>query len=176
MRSGIPWPSLDSGQLALDDDTFRSMAKAYPAVSPLRELRHALSEMRLNNIPVGSDGRNRTLISPFSSRTGRNQPSNSRFLFGTATWLRGLIKPTDGMAIAYLDFSSQEIAIAAALSGDEPCGALTAIPICNSQLMPDWRLPARIRPRTATYVGSARRSCSMCCTEWASTDWPPAPA
>ena len=99
VRSGIPWPTLESGQLALDDDTFRSMAKAYPAVSPLPELRHALSEMRLNNIPVGSDGRNRTLISPFSSRTGRNQP-NSRFLFGTATWLRGLIKPAEGMAIA----------------------------------------------------------------------------
>jgi hypothetical protein len=118
IRSGIPWPRLDSGQLALDDDTFRAMAKAYPAVSPLRELRHALSEMRLNNIPIGADGRNRTLISPFSSRTGRNQPSSSRFLFGTATWLRGLIKPEEGMAIAYLDFSSQEIAIAAALSGD----------------------------------------------------------
>ena len=119
LRSGIPWPTLDSGQLALDDDTFRSMAKAYPAVSPLRELRHALGEMRLNNIPVGADGRNRTLISPFSSRTGRNQPSNARFLFGTATWLRGLIRPGEGMALAYLDFSSQEIAIAAALSGDE---------------------------------------------------------
>ena len=118
-RSGIPWPLLDSGQLALDDDTFRSMAKAYPVVSPLRELRHTLSAMRLNNLPVGSDGRNRTLISPFRSRTGRNQPSNSHFLFGTATWLRGLIKPVEGMAIAYLDISSQEIAIAAALSGDE---------------------------------------------------------
>jgi DNA polymerase I-like protein with 3'-5' exonuclease and polymerase domains len=74
--------------------------------------------MRLNDISVGADGRNRTLISPFQSRTGRNQPSNSRFIFGAAVWLRGLVKPAEGMAIAYLDFSSQEIAIAAALSGD----------------------------------------------------------
>ena len=116
--TGTPWPTLDSGQLALDDDTFRQMARAYPAVSPLRELRHALGEMRLNDIPIGPDGRNRTLISPFRSITGRNQPSNSKFLFGTAVWLRGLIKPAEGMAVAYLDFSSQEIAIAAALSGD----------------------------------------------------------
>lgn len=117
-KYGIPWPRHESGQLALDDDTFRQMARSYPLVSPLRELRHALAGMRLNDIPVGRDGRNRTLLSPFRSRTGRNQPSNSRFLFGTAVWLRGLIKPDEGMALAYLDFSSQEIAIAAALSGD----------------------------------------------------------
>lgn len=118
VRTGTPWPRLDSGQFALGDDTFRQMARAYPAMSPLRELRHALGGMRLNDIQVGPDGRNRVMLSPFSSRTGRNQPSNSRFLFGTAVWLRGLIKPAEGMALAYLDFSSQEIAIAAALSGD----------------------------------------------------------
>lgn len=115
---GIPWPMSESGKLALDDDTFRRMAKLYPAVSALRELRHALGELRLNAITVGPDGRNRTLLSPLRSRTGRNQPSNSKFLFGSATWTRGLIKPAEGRAIAYLDFASQEIAIAAALSGD----------------------------------------------------------
>jgi DNA polymerase-1 len=115
----IPWRRLPSGQLALDDDTFRNMAKAYPQVAALRELRHALAAMRQIDIPVGADGRNRVMLSPFRSRTGRNQPSNSEFLFGSATWLRGLIKPAEGNAIAYLDFSSQEIAIAAALSGDD---------------------------------------------------------
>ena len=117
-RNGIPWPRLDSGALALDDDTFREMARARPEVSALRELRHALSGMRLADIPVGPDGRSRTLLSAFRSKTGRNQPSNSKFLFGTAVWLRGLIQPEPGTAIAYLDFGSQEIAIAAALSGD----------------------------------------------------------
>lgn len=74
--------------------------------------------MRLNDLEVGSDGRARTMLSPFRAKTGRNQPSTSKFIFGSATWMRGLIKPAEGMAIAYLDFSSQEIAIAAALSGD----------------------------------------------------------
>lgn len=114
----IPWPRLVTGQLMLDDDTFRSVAKSYPEVSALRELRYALGQLRLNSLPVGADGRNRTMLSPLRSRTGRNQPSNSKFLFGSATWLRGLIKPGKGMAVAYLDFSSQEIGIAAALSND----------------------------------------------------------
>ncbi|HJZ53632.1 MAG TPA: DNA polymerase [Gemmataceae bacterium] len=118
-RKRIPWPRLPSGALALDDETFREMAKMYPAeVGPMRELRHTLGQMRLNELAVGSDGRNRVLLSAFRSVTGRNQPSNSRFIFGPSTWLRSLIKPAPGRALAYIDWSQQELAIAAALSAD----------------------------------------------------------
>lgn len=88
---GIPWPLLESGNLDLSDETFRQMAKAYPAVSPMRELRSALSDLRLNDLAVGGDRRNRTILSVFRSRTGRNQPSNTRFIFGPSVWLRSLI-------------------------------------------------------------------------------------
>jgi DNA polymerase I len=79
---GIPWPRLESGRLDLSDNAFRQMAKAYPVVSPMRELRSALSDLRLNDLAVGQDGRNRTLLSVFRSRTGRNQPSNTKYIFG----------------------------------------------------------------------------------------------
>jgi len=114
----IPWPLLASGSLDLKDDTFKAMAQSYPSLGPLRELRVTLSQMRLSELAVGTDGRNRTLLSAFRARTGRNQPSNARFVFGTAVWLRGLIKPRDGYGIAYIDWSQQEFGIAAALSGD----------------------------------------------------------
>jgi DNA polymerase-1 len=116
--NNIPWPLLESGCLDLSDGTFRQQARAYPAVSPLRELRSSLSDLRLNALAVGADARNRTLLSAFSSRTGRNQPSNTKFIFGPSVWLRGLIKPPPGHAVAYVDWSQQEIGIAAALSGD----------------------------------------------------------
>jgi DNA polymerase-1 len=118
IRSGIPWPRLPSGQLDLSDDTFREQARSHLAIAPLRELRDALSKMRLSALAVGSDGRNRTLLSAFRARTGRNQPSNSRYIFGPSAWLRSLIKPTEGNALVYIDWSSQEFGIAAALSGD----------------------------------------------------------
>ena len=118
-REGIAWPRLPSGALEMTDDTFRQMARIHPRVAPIRELRSALSEMRLSNITVGDDGRNRCLLSPFSSKTGRNQPSNSRFIFGPSVWLRGLIKPRAGYCLAYIDYSQQEFGIAAALSGDQ---------------------------------------------------------
>jgi hypothetical protein len=48
--NNIPWPLLESGNLDLSDDTFRHQARAYPAVSPLRELRSSLSDLRLNDL------------------------------------------------------------------------------------------------------------------------------
>jgi len=119
IRKNKAWPRLPSGRLALDDDTFREMSRSDPDVAPIRELRVSLSQMRLANLAVGSDGRNRCLLSAFRARTSRNQPSNSKFIFGPAVWLRGLIRPTRGFGLAYIDYSQQEFGIAAALSGDE---------------------------------------------------------
>ena len=116
---GIPWPTLGSGALALDDDTFRVQTGRWPELHPLYELRASLSGMRLTGLQVGADGRNRCLLSPFQAVTGRNQPSNTKFVFGPARWMRGLIRPPEGCGIAYVDFSSQEIGVAAGLSGDE---------------------------------------------------------
>jgi len=115
----IAWPRLPSGELQLDRDTFKMMALRYPQLANLRELRKTLAEMREIKLTVGCDGRNRTLLSPFQSKTGRNQPSTTKFIFGLPAWARSLIKPEPGTALAYLDFSSQEIAIAACLSNDE---------------------------------------------------------
>jgi len=118
-RKGMPWPCLDSGKLALDDETFKQMSKTYPEVSPLHELRRLSSELMTLRLSVWPDGRNRCMLSPFQSKTGRNQPSTTKFIFGPSTWLRGLIKPTEGLAVAYIDYSQQEFGIAAILSGDE---------------------------------------------------------
>jgi hypothetical protein len=120
ITNNIPWPRLPTGQLDMGDDTFRSMAKAYPQVSELRELRSSLGKMRLfDDLAIGPDGRNRTAIMPFRASTSRNQPSNAKFIFGPSRWLRSLIKPEPGRALAYIDYCQQEFAIAAALSGDE---------------------------------------------------------
>jgi hypothetical protein len=114
----IAWPRLDSGALALDDSTFREMARSHPDIALIHELRQSLSNLKLNDLSVGSDGRNRLMLSPFGARTGRNTASNTKFVFGPAVWLRALIKPEEGRAIAYVDWSQQEFGIAAYLSGD----------------------------------------------------------
>ncbi|MEN9722596.1 MAG: polymerase thermostable [Pseudomonadota bacterium] len=119
VRENIPWPRLPGQEkLALDDDTFKFMSRRYPQIVPLRDVLSMLSTMRLSELPVGRDGRNRCLLSAFQSRTGRNQPSNSKFIFGPSRWVRNLIMPQEGSALSYIDWSQQEVGIAAALSGD----------------------------------------------------------
>lgn len=114
----IPWPRLESGALDLAEDTFKDMTRAYPQLMPLHELRCTLSQLKLHRLTVGPDGRNRCMLSPFASKSGRNQPSNAKFIFGPATWIRSLIAPLPGWGLAYCDWSAQEFGIAAYLSGD----------------------------------------------------------
>jgi hypothetical protein len=117
-RKGFAWPRTESGELARDEATFREMVKVYPEVALLGSLLHSLGQLRLEDLAVGKDGRNRCLLSPFRAKTGRNQPSNTRFIFGPSVWLRSLIQPPLDFGLAYIDWSQQEIGIAAALSGD----------------------------------------------------------
>jgi len=53
---------------------------------------------------------------PFKAKTSRTQPKASQWIFSPAVWLRSLIKPTPGMAVAYIDWSAMEFLIAASLS------------------------------------------------------------
>ena len=119
VHRGIVWPRLKSGRLILDDDTFREMSRAYPQLAPLRQLRQTRVQLRELKLSVGDDGRNRSPLFPFSSLTGRNQPSTNQRVYGLASWLRGLIRPQPGFALAYVDFAHQELAIAADASGDK---------------------------------------------------------
>ena len=129
------WPLLETGRLDLSRNTFRQMARAHPAIAPMHELRHGLSEMRLNDLAVGQDGRNRTILSALRSRTGRNQPGNTRYIFGPSVWLRGLVKPPPGFGVAYIDWSSTR----------DRCGGGPVRRYCTAGGLPDRRLLSSIR-------------------------------
>jgi DNA polymerase I-like protein with 3'-5' exonuclease and polymerase domains len=117
-RQGIPWPRRQKGELDINDDVFKDMAERYPVLQPLRQLRQALDMLHLSDLPVGKDGRNRCLMSPFGTITGRCAPSTTRFILGRPAWMRSLIRPEEGRALAHIDWSSQEYGIGAVLSGD----------------------------------------------------------
>jgi DNA polymerase I len=112
------WPTYADGTLDEREQTFREMAGRYPQIENLRELRYSISKLRLNDLHVGSDGRNRALLGAYGTKTGRNAPSNSKFVFGPAKWIRFLIAPPPGRALIHRDYCQQEVRIAAVLSGD----------------------------------------------------------
>jgi DNA polymerase-1 len=125
-REGIAWPRTETGKLDLRRKTFEGMSKGHPQLEDLRQLRYARDKMRKVKLAVGSDGRNRTVLWPFKAKTSRTQPKASEWIFSPAVWLRSLIKPGPGQALAYVDYSSMEFMIAAALS-DGHCGPVNTM-------------------------------------------------
>jgi DNA polymerase-1 len=117
-EQGIPWPRTEGGRLATDAKTFETMTKGHAELESLRQLKHIRDKMRVVELAVGRDDRNRTMLWPFKAKSGRTQPAASEWSFSPAVWMRNLIEPRPGMAIAYVDFSSMEFLIAAAKSND----------------------------------------------------------
>jgi hypothetical protein len=112
------WPRTDArGYLRTDQDTMKDQARAHPELDNLREMLLLRGALRDFPLAVGPDGRNRTELWAFGTATGRNAPSSTKSLMGASCCWRALMKPTEGKALAYVDYSAQEIAIAAALSG-----------------------------------------------------------
>jgi DNA polymerase-1 len=159
-RHRIPWPLTEKGHLSLEREVFKDRAKAYPELYPLYELRHVLGQLRLWSLAVGSDGRNRTPLWNLAVKTGRNQPSTSEYIFGPSRWIRHLIKPAPGWAVAYIDWKTQELGIAAALSGDERL--LEAVRSGEPYLA--FGISAGLAPEGATKAthGTIRDLCKAC--------------
>jgi hypothetical protein len=116
------WPrTTKSGVRRTDADTWHKQAALHSEIEGARVLFHTMNMDKLN-LACDVDGRNRVLLGAFGTVTGRNAPSgakeNGTFIFAPAKWARFLIKPPKGMALAYLDWASQEYGILGVLSGD----------------------------------------------------------
>ena len=119
-RQGIAfWPRTPTGLLCTDTKTLETIAKRCPAAAEFCLGKVMLNQLKTFDLSVGDDGRNRCMLSAYRSKTSRNQPSNSAFIYGLNAAFRSLIKPEPGRALVYLDFSGQEFAIAAYYSGDK---------------------------------------------------------
>jgi DNA polymerase family A len=109
------WPRLESGRLDIDSDAFRLMYHV-PGIEGLHALRDSLGVIVRARIPIGRDGRNRPSLFPFCTATGRN--AHAKSLYNPHAGMRSfMVFPADTIGV-YLDWRTQEIAVAAALSGD----------------------------------------------------------
>jgi DNA polymerase I len=116
-RSGIgAWPRLDSGQLDMDSDAFRLMYYA-PGIEGLHALRDSLGFIDKARLPIGRDGRNRPSLFPFGTTTGRNAHSKSPY--NAHAGMRSFMLFSPDTIGFYLDWRTQEVGVAAALSEDQ---------------------------------------------------------
>lgn len=110
-----------TGQYSMDDDEcMKPMALKHEYLRPLREVREFLTQGgNTLKYPVGSDGRNRSRLRPFSAVTSRSQPPTSENLPCATKSLRSLLAPHKGEVLITRDWSNAEFGIVAALSQDE---------------------------------------------------------
>ena len=106
------WPRLPSGRLDLSSDAFRLMYSAVPGVEALHALRDSLGFIVKARLPIGPDFRNRPSLFPFGTATGRN--AHARSPYNAHAAMRGFMKFEPGTIGFYLDWRSQEVAVAAA--------------------------------------------------------------
>lgn len=126
------WRKTEKGKLSLSKDAFGDF---YSSSSPGLGgafYRYLKTKQSLNGfLPppknskkksffdfVGSDQRVRPFFGTFGSQSSRSQPSATGFIPLKSHWMRNFIEPPEGMAIAGIDYASQEFLISAILSQD----------------------------------------------------------
>jgi DNA polymerase I len=112
----VAWPRLKSGALDTDSDAFKLMSHL-PGIENLHALRDSLGVIVRSRLPIGRDGRNRPSLFPFCTATGRN--AHSKSLFNAHAGMRSFMKFPEDVTGVYLDWRTQEVGVAAALSGDQ---------------------------------------------------------
>jgi DNA polymerase-1 len=129
----IPWERTEGDkQLLLKDEYFRDQVEVYTPIlrakyrnpdvqlvlQRLHFLRTTLSKLKEPKLAIGPDGRNRVILGPHGTVTDRNAYSTNQSIFGPDRWCRYTIVQPEGSALAYVDWSAQEIGITAFLSQD----------------------------------------------------------
>jgi hypothetical protein len=118
-RNQIPIPiDPKTGKDSCATKLIKSMIETYPLLKDYYEDKRMIDALKNLKLEIGADGRNRFWLNPFGTKTGRNNPSTNRALFGLPHTMRSFMKPSLGMALAQIDYGNQEIGIAAFLSND----------------------------------------------------------
>ena len=99
-------------------ESIKSMINTSPLMNEYYEDKRMIDALKNLKLEIGSDGRNRFWLNPFGTKTGRNNPSANRCIFGLPHTMRSFMRPPPGMAFAQVDVGAEEIGIAAALSLD----------------------------------------------------------
>ena len=110
------WPRLESGRLDISGDAFKIMYHL-PGIEALHALRDSLGFIVKAKLPIGRDGRNRPSLFPFGTATGRNAHRKSPY--NAHAGVRSFMLFSPDTIGCYLDWRTQEVGVAGALSSDE---------------------------------------------------------
>jgi DNA polymerase I-like protein with 3'-5' exonuclease and polymerase domains len=115
---GVPIPRTPkSGLVSTENETLQRLAQDHPVLNPLIDGLHTLGQLKDFDLPIGDDHRLRAWFAPFMTKTSRAAPPTNAYIYNLPAWFRATMQPPEGYALAYLDWSAMEFALAAVLSG-----------------------------------------------------------
>jgi DNA polymerase-1 len=113
------WPRTPGGALSTSEEAFETMADEWPLAKELGRFRAFLDQLKTFDLPIGEDGRARCALRPFGTLTARNNTAKGGgFIFAKSSVFRHLIRPPRGRALILVDWSAQELHVAARRSRD----------------------------------------------------------
>jgi hypothetical protein len=113
------WRRTPTGRLAISEDVFEEMAEAWPLAAELHRFRNLIDQLRSFDLSIGADGRNRVSLRSFGQISSRNNTAKGGgFIYARHSVFRHLIQAPEGRALVAVDWSAQELHIAARLSRD----------------------------------------------------------
>ena len=117
------WQRTKSNKLSKKKDYIGEMCKAIPSLELLHTTRNtinALNSTDLSELLVDGYIKPASGYRSMAQVTGRTSPKPKEgFVLNLPPWLRHIIQPQDDQVFIGIDWSQQEIAIAAVLSGDD---------------------------------------------------------
>jgi DNA polymerase I-like protein with 3'-5' exonuclease and polymerase domains len=93
------------------------MAERWPLAGELSRFLTFIDQLRTFDLPIGDDGRNRVSVRAFGTLTSRNNTAKGGgFILAKHSVFRYFLQPPKGKALILVDWSAQELHIAARLS------------------------------------------------------------
>ena len=116
------WKRTDAGRLCMEEDYVDEMVSGYKTIiEPVYLARNTLKQLNSTDLSkiMDDDGFVRPDYWAYQQKTSRTSPKPAKgFIMNLCPWLRMLCKPAQGRALVTIDFKSQEVLVAAALSKD----------------------------------------------------------
>lgn len=127
-ETGTTWKCTGSGKYSLDSNYLKEMddgalihdyRKHNDSLTAIKALATQKDGTVKLDASIGADCRQHPNFGPYGTKTGRNAPKASTFIFLGPKWFRILVDPKEGTYVCDLDAHSEEVAIAAALYNDD---------------------------------------------------------
>ena len=112
------WPLTITGKYKTDEHTLEEYKDTHPDIRKFKLAQEFISSRKLKGFIVGPDGKARCSYRMYGLKTGRTNPSTAKHPFNAPKAMRNLVKAPKDKIMVNFDYRSQEVAIAAYLSGD----------------------------------------------------------